>query len=635
MKLKLLYILLSINSVCLLAQTDSSSILLMEVPVKSTLEKFTSETNVQTVDAATMTLKTTNSLADLLSQNTNVLIKSYGVSGLSTVSLRGGNANHTAVLWNGFNLQDPLNGAFNFALAPVSLVDNVSIKYGGSSAVYGGGALSGTIHLDNLPQFGSKFTSSFNYHLGSFGKQQILAKVGYGTKKWYTALKIFKNKTDNDFSFKNVGKAGFPIDTLENASMKQTGFLFENYYKFSNYQAISTQFWFQDNYREIPPNMISSGGGDALQKDKWYRLALNWHKKSEHFDWQARTGFFYSYLNYVKEDIALNATHKSFNNISELLLDYKAIKKSVISLGFNNNFTVAESDNFSYKPQLNKAALFVSLKSKLLKNTILSINSRSELVDKELKPITFGFFAKYDFTKWFSVQTNLSKNHRNPNFNDLYWSGAWADGNPDLLDENGYTADMSLAFDYKKEYFGLVANLSVYHNNIKQMIQWIPIENFWMPVNQKRVQSNGVELMTDTKISLSDNTKVKLLLNYVYTSALNKEISENESLDILNKQLMYTPKHKLNTLISYNYKTIGVQTNIAFTGKQFTRTDNKSELDAYWLVDLSATYAFNVRKNKFNLFAKANNILNTEYMVREWYPMPPVNFELGVSAMIN
>lgn len=577
-----------------------------------------------------MQLNTARSLADLLSQNSNVLIKSYGLSGLSTVSLRGGNANHTAVLWNGFNLQDPLNGGFNFALAPVNLVDAIKIKYGGSSAIYGSGALSGTIQLDNLPMFGKGFIASVDYHLGSYAKQQIAVKAGYGTKKWYTSLKFFDNKTDNDFTYTNTAKIEKPIDTLHNASMKQQGFLFESYYSFSNYQTISTQLWVQDNFREIPPNMVSSGSNFATQKDRWQRLALNWHKKGKTLDWQARTGFFGSYLNYVKNDIMLNATHKSFNNIIELLADYKGMKKTMLSLGLNNSFTTAISDNFSGKPKLDKAALFFSVKLKLLKNTVININTRAEIVNKLLKPLTYGFFAEYKFANYFFVSTNLSKNHHNPNFNDLYWGGAWAKGNPDLQDENGYTADIGLATKYANNRWSVKSKLSVYQNNINQMIQWVPLADYWTPINQKRVRSMGLEYTFKSKIRLTENTDIGFISNYSYTRALIKEVAENESPDILNKQLVYTPYHQANAMISCDFRNFSVQTNINYNGKQYTRADNKAELDAYWLVDVSANYKFDIKRLAFMLFAKANNIFNTEYMVREWYPMPKINYEAGM-----
>jgi hypothetical protein len=127
------------------------NVLLGEVSVVSRIEKLNSENNVVKIDSSVMQAITGESLSDLLSKHANVSIKSYGVSGISSLSIRGGGTSHTAVVWNGFNLQDQLNGGFNFALAPAFIADNIDVKYGGSSAIYGSGAMGGTISMSSTP----------------------------------------------------------------------------------------------------------------------------------------------------------------------------------------------------------------------------------------------------------------------------------------------------------------------------------------------------------------------------------------------------------------------------------------------------------------------------------------------------
>ena len=56
------------------------------------------------------------SIADLLSYNSSVFIKNYGPGGLATTAFRGGNASQTAVLWNGFNLQNAMLGQADLSL---------------------------------------------------------------------------------------------------------------------------------------------------------------------------------------------------------------------------------------------------------------------------------------------------------------------------------------------------------------------------------------------------------------------------------------------------------------------------------------------------------------------------------------
>ena len=48
------------------------------------------------------------SMADVLTYNSSVFVKSYGRATLSTVAFRGTSPSHTQVLWNGMKLNSPM-----------------------------------------------------------------------------------------------------------------------------------------------------------------------------------------------------------------------------------------------------------------------------------------------------------------------------------------------------------------------------------------------------------------------------------------------------------------------------------------------------------------------------------------------
>ena len=75
----------------------------------------------------------TNSLADILSQNTSIFIKSYGRGTMATASFRGTSPSHTQVLWNGMNINSPMMGQVDFSLIPSYFVDDMSLWHGASS----------------------------------------------------------------------------------------------------------------------------------------------------------------------------------------------------------------------------------------------------------------------------------------------------------------------------------------------------------------------------------------------------------------------------------------------------------------------------------------------------------------------
>ena len=118
----------------------------------------------------------TTDLSELISGYSPVFIKSYGKGSTATASFRGAAATHTQLLWNGMNLNSPMRGIADLSLLPVFFTDDVFLLHGGSSMVEGSGALGGSIHLENLPDWTSKYYVKAIYEAGSFHTQKSFLK---------------------------------------------------------------------------------------------------------------------------------------------------------------------------------------------------------------------------------------------------------------------------------------------------------------------------------------------------------------------------------------------------------------------------------------------------------------------------
>lgn len=73
-----------------------------------------------------------------------------GESGLTFISLRGGEPNFTAVILDGVKVNDPTNsrgGGFDFAGLDPLLVENIDVFLGGFSSIYGSEALGGAVSI--------------------------------------------------------------------------------------------------------------------------------------------------------------------------------------------------------------------------------------------------------------------------------------------------------------------------------------------------------------------------------------------------------------------------------------------------------------------------------------------------------
>jgi outer membrane cobalamin receptor len=621
------------------SQAQNDSIKTLELPefsVSGKLDKMYSKINTQTIDSIVLAQNATNNLSTLLSKNSAVTIRSYGVTGLSSISMRGGNSNHTAVLWNGFNLQDPLNGGFNSSATSINLIDEVNIQYGGSSTAFGSGAIGGTIHLNNIAQFNRKINGSVLYKNGSFGLNSINASIGFGGKKIASRLRLYKTVSKNNFDFVNVSKIGKPTEQYTNSAIKQYGVLQETYFQLKENQLLSSQLWYQNTFREIPPNSTASSENiDDYQKNQWYRWALNYTKKGDRLDYEARTGFFYSNSNYHNSSIKLDAEHTSLKNTTEALATVKIIKKQKITFGINNDYTVGVSDNFIDNPSVNSTAFYLAPSFTILKRITLNISIRDEIYNSELKPITYSINNKYKFYKGLSLTASFSKNYRTPTFNDLFWSGGFAQGNLDLEDEYGYSKDIGIELKHIKEKINIKSNLSFFQNIINNQIQWISEGQNWTPKNIKLVETNGVEFTLTSNYQLTKGVYLDFNVSYAYTDAQTKEKASNEGDDILNKQLIYIPIYQGNGMVGIRYKNFSIGTNIQYVDYQFTRADNLEWIEPFIITDIETGYRLNLKSNSILLSAKINNVFDAVYEVRQWYPMPGINYEIGIKLNIN
>ena len=114
---------------------------------------FSTGTNIKKTDSSILQINRNNFITDILQQQSLISIKSYGGGSLANASVRGSGPEHTAILWNGFNLQSSMNGQSDIALLPALFADELYVQYGGSGAVWGSGVVGGALVLNNSCKF--------------------------------------------------------------------------------------------------------------------------------------------------------------------------------------------------------------------------------------------------------------------------------------------------------------------------------------------------------------------------------------------------------------------------------------------------------------------------------------------------
>jgi len=611
-----------------------SALQLKEITVTgSRLENFSAGTKIQTIDSASFRQYRSASLTNLLENESPLFIKSYGLGSLATSSFRGGNAAHTAILWNGFNLNSPMNGQVDLSLVPNNFINKVSIQYGGSSTLWGSGAVGGTIHLNSNPEFGKGITVSAEASLGSYMTYGQNVQAEISRSRWISSIKLFNASAKNNFEFHNTQLPGSPKVKQSNAELQQSGLLAENYFRINTLQKINVRFWYQHNDRNIPPIMLQTINR-SNQQDESYRITSEWQRSGAKTTCMARIAYFDESLVYSDYAYDYRAFNRSQTVIAEGEAKIRLHRNHFLNTGVNNTFARATADGYDGNPQQNRFALFASYRFNSKTDQFrATLSARQEITSNTLVPFTYAAGSEWILSKGFSIKGNVSKVYRLPTFNDLYWNPG---GNVNLLPESGYCEEAGVLI--KPIPAGRKINFSfeptVFNRNMDNWILWLPGQSYWSPQNIMKVWSRGMETRSELGILLTGKFKLRLSLvtNYV-VSTNEKGKTENDA--SLGKQLIYVPMYSGFGKITVDYREFSLSWNQKYTGYRYTSTDNSEYLEPYWLSALHASYKISFNKYNVTLFAQVNNLFNEQYQVLLNRAMPLRNYQAGVSFQFN
>jgi len=283
---------------------DSTAVSLKEVEITGIQSKqFVAGKKIQQIDSLTKHDFSHTNLAEILAVNSPVFVKNYGPGNLSTSSFRGGNASQTAVLWNGFNIQNNMLGQNDFSQLPNFIFDDIGIEYGGSASVWGSGAMGGSIHLNNKPRFNKGLRTSLNLGIGSYGTRKLNSSVHYSSKKFCTNTKVYLNRSQNNFEY---------LDTIVKRQAHSEyliqGFLQEFSFLFLKNQKLTARLWQNVSQRNLPP-VFGNKKSSASQIDKNLKASLEWIYEGKKLIPSIRFAYFDDVLNYT--DSAANLYSKS------------------------------------------------------------------------------------------------------------------------------------------------------------------------------------------------------------------------------------------------------------------------------------------------------------------------------------
>ena len=567
---------------------------------------FSKGTKVRVVNDSVQE-KSGSSLTDLLRYNSNIYFKENGYGMVSSASFRGTNAQQTAVVWNGININSQLTGQTDFNTLIPGNYGDVVVRSGGGSVQYGSGAVGGAILLNDSFRFNDGWKNSLQSSYGSFNTSKLAFNTSLGKEKTSLQIGINHIASDNDYKYLGTDLRN------ENGAYDQLNINANVGFILSDQQILKVYHNTFNGDRDFSGTLTAPA--DENYRDLNHRSLIELSSFNERKIARLKVGHLYERYRYFPNN---QREEFSFGQANTLLAnyDYKyQLNKITLNgiIDFSSIWAKGTSIENAQRSFVSGTFLFSHELSDKLN---YGINLRQEIVSDYQNPFLFSLNSSYKVAKNYIININGCKNHRVPTFNDLYWSGAGASGNLEVLPETSWQVEIGQTIEVKN----IALSLNAYSITTDNLIQWRPnTQGVWMAMNVQDVSQYGMELGFDWKRKWG-NQELVWESEYAYTKSIDNTTKN---------QLLYVPEHMLRSNLAYQYKKLVAFYQFLYNGSVYTTTDNSDSLSSYTVGNIGLDYHWpNISGIKFILGLKVNNLFNKNYQNVAYRPMPNRNFQI-------
>lgn len=574
------------------------------------------------IDSVTLEQYKYQSMANLLSQQVPVFVKSYGLNNIATLNFRGSSAAQSQVYWNGIPIQNAALGISDVSLLPVSLMNNVNVVYGSSSALWGSGNVGGALLVENtLPEYEEEavYHQSVSAVAASFGHYRFGVKSQLTDKKFSLGLQVHGETAQNDFRYEKSGESL----SMTNAALHSGVGLLQARYQVNDKNIVSAKVWYQQYYREVPPALFESLSVKN-QRDESLRTLLQWDRKTNKSNQYLKVSYIRDMMLYQDSVVSLDTKNIVNQSYVEAGLNYRFNTHHKLLLFAPVQISWIDRVSLNNTKSQNRAALAGAyLLTTLSYKLDVSFNLRGEVIN-DLSVLLPGINASYRIADWLKLKGNIQRTYRVPTLNELYYQPG---GNASLEPEDGWAEDVGYEVDVRGK-LSVNHSLSFYNRVIDNWILWYG-GAIWTPHNVATVHSRGLQTENRLEYKLKSVT-LRLGVNAGYTLATTTS-SYLPNDGSIGKQIPYTPR--LNTQLNAGliYKRFYFNYNYTYTGLRYITSDESYSLSAYHISNVQLMYTASFGENQLQIMAQCNNILNTDYQVVNARPMPGINWLTGVS----
>lgn len=655
----------------MVAQTLSKGLRIPEVTIYG--KRPMKEIGVQKthLDSTVLKENIALSMADVLTFNSSIFVKSYGRATLSTVSFRGTSPSHTQVSWNGMRINNPMLGMTDFSMIPSYFIDDASLLHGTSSVNETGGGLGGSVKLSTQPANAEGFGMQYVQGVGSFKTSDEFLRLTYGDNHWQSSTRLVYSSSPNEFSYRNHDKKEniydedmtiigqyYPKEKNRSGSFKDFHALQEVYYNTLKGDRFGLNAWYIHSNRELP--MLTTDYGNESdfenrQREETFRGVLSWDHLRENWKVSAKGGYVHTQMKYDYKRDAGNGVMTPMTRSRSKVNTFYGQSEAEYYIGKEWLFTanvsahqhfVESRDKNIIRQDGNQAIVGYSKGRVELSGAAsakwqpndrigMSVVLREEMYGESWTPLIPAFFIDGIVSKRGNImlKASTSRNFRFPTLNDLYFLPG---GNPDLRRESGWTYDIGMSFAVGKEdVYSLTGSVNWFDSHVKDWILWLPTtKGFFSPRNVKDVHAYGLEGNGSFNVILGKDWSLALDGTLSWTPSINEGEPMSPADQSVGKQLPYVPEWSSSISGRLLWKRWSLLYKWCYYSKRHTMSSNDisltGRLPEYYMSNVTIERGVSLKWAELSLKGAINNLFNEEYLSVLARPMPGINFEFFI-----